>query len=213
MKQRPGIFGLASAAIFVVATVISALAFEGGAYSPLNCYVTELGAYTGGYMAASPALVFNIGCILSGLLLAAFMLLCGVHNGGALHTAAGFFGVACGVLLAAQGVITLNYPSFHIMLSSAFFVSALLMCSLVAAANFKSGGRWPVRLLAPLTAAATAVCAFYVITGGVSRVLAEDLSAARILFMPFAAVQWAAYVLLLALIVLLSAKTMAKEKP
>lgn len=213
MKQRPGILGLASAALFAIVAVISALTFENGAYSPLNCFVTELGAYPEGYMAVSPALAFNIGLILCGLLLGAFMLLYGIRNAGVLHTASSFFGVACGVLLAAQGVITLNYPSFHIILSAAFFVSALLMCALLAAANFRTGGFWPVRILTPLTGAASAICATYVISGGVSSVFAEDLLAARILFMPFAALQWVSYLLFFALIVLMSAKMMAKEKP
>lgn len=213
MKQRAaGITGLASAALFTTAVVISALTFEGGAYSLLNCFVTELGAYTGGYMSASPAGAFNLGAILSGLLFIVFMVLHGIQKAGALFTASSFFGVACGVFLAAQGVITLNYPSFHLAFSAAFFISSLLMCAFLIAAEARQSKSASTIFLSSLAGAASAVCAAHILQGGVLSVLAEDVWAARVPFMPFAALQWAAYALLFTLVSLIAAKTLRDRR-
>ena len=47
-KRIFGTIGIAVGALLLVAIVISIIAFEDGAFSPLNGFFSELGLYTGG---------------------------------------------------------------------------------------------------------------------------------------------------------------------
>lgn len=220
MKQRraAGIFGLAGVIIFAAGAVISILTFERGIYSPANCFVTELGLYTGGFMTASSALVFNIGLILSGVLLGLFMFIYGFSNEAPLHTAVSFFGVLSGILMAAQGLFSLNFYTYHYILASAFFVSLVIMCVLYIIAKKFSGNRLSMSaqtIASFLTGAAAALSAGYMITGGMAQVFEEDaLGIGRVNLIPFAVIGWAAYAMFLFFIAAYSIRILfEKEKP
>lgn len=217
MKSRSGIFGILAAAIFFAAAAVSAAAFEDGVFSPFNCFVTELGAYTREYMAVSPALVFNAGMTASGLLLCIFMIMYGIRKNSPLYTATSFMGVLCGMIMAAQGVFTLNFPDFHHILTGALSASIFAACLLHIISEIRSSSQSSglAGCIAAFFAGAASVVFFaFTITGGVGSVLAEDLSgAARRYFMPFAVVQWASYVLLFIFISIVSVKTLIAKGP
>lgn len=215
-KRIAGMLGLACVAIFTAAAVISALMFENGVYSPQNCFVTELGFYAGAFPAASSALVFNTGLMLSGILFGAFMIANGLRGETLLNTAVSFFGVLTGILMAAGGLFSLNFYTYHYILASAFFVSLFIMCALYIVSKMLSEDRRsaPAQTAAAfLTGAAAALSAIYMITGGMAQVFAEDaLGIGRANVIPFAIIGWAAYALLLALIAAASIRMLAEKK-
>ncbi len=207
-KRLAGIIGLAGAAVFIAAAVISILIFERGSYSPMNCFVTELGIYTGASVTFSSALIFNIGLMVSGMLLGIFMVISGLRGETLLDTAVSFFGVLSGMLMAGEGLISLNYYTFHYALSSAFFVSLFIMCALYILSKIVTGSlriAAAQTITALLTGAAAALSAGYMITGGMAQVLAEDFAGiGRANVIPFAAIGWAAYALFTVFIAVLS---------
>jgi len=219
MKQKSlaGIIGLAGAAVFITSVVISILMFERGTYSPVNCFTTELGIYAGASVTFSSALVFNIGLILSGLAFSVFMVMYGLRGETLLDTAVSFFGVLSGMLMAGEGLFSLNFFTFHCVLSSAFFVTLFIMCVLYVVSKTVSGSRRPVTvqtLAALLTGVAAALSAMYMITGGMSQIFAEDtLGIGRLSVIPFAIIGWAAYALFLIFIAAAAARMLEKEKP
>ncbi len=219
MKQKriAGALGLAGAVIFAAAAVTSIPMFERGAYSPFNCFVSELGAYTGASITFSSALVFNIGLMLSGVLFGVFMVMSGLRGETVLDTALSFFGVLTGILMAAQGLISLNFYTYHYFIASAFFVSLFIMCALYIVSNMVLRNRWskPVPTIAAfLAGAAAALSAGYMITGGLTQVFEQDASGiGRLSFIPFAAVGWAAFTLFVVFIAAVSAGMPAKKKP
>lgn len=215
-KKIAGALGLACAAVFTAAAVVSALMFENGAYSPKNCFVTELGRYAGAFLAASPALVFNAGLMLSGILFGVFMVMNGLRREALLNTAASFFGVLSGILMAAGGLFSLNFYTYHYILASAFFVSLFIMCALHLVSRMLAKDRWsaPAQTIAAfLTGAAAALSAVYMITGGMAQVFAEDaLGIGRANVIPFAIIGWAAYTLLLVFTAILSVRMLAEKE-
>lgn len=216
-KKTAGIIGLAGMGIFIAAAAASMLTFERGAYSPLNCFVTELGLYPGGFMAASSALVFNIGLMLFGILFCIFMVMYGLRGDAPLNIAVSFFGVLTGILLTAEGLFSLNFYSYHYILASAFFVSLLIMCALFIVSKLLSASRRSAlaqTIAAFLTAIAAALSAYFMITGGMAQVFTEDaLGIGRVNVIPFAAVGWAAYALLLVFTAAVSIHMLADERP
>lgn len=210
-KQAIGIVGLASVVLFLAAVIISIIGYEPGAYSPLSAFVTELGTYSGPYMSASAALVFNIGLIAAGLLLCAFMIGFGVERNTPLFTVAACFGILTGVLIAAQGIFNLNFVRYHYIVTTAFFISLFIFCTFYVITLVMD--RQPLKncllkmILASLSGICSAAFAVFMLTGGMAEVFVGDISGVgRSTLIPFAVVEWAAYVLLYALISLLSIK-------
>jgi hypothetical protein len=118
----------------------------------------------------------------------------------------------CGILITAQGVFTLNFPDYHHILTATLSASVFAVCLLHIISEIRSNSRgsgFAGCIAAFFAAAASAVFFGFTLTGGVGSVIAEDLSgAARPYFMPFAAVQWASYVLLFIFVAIISAKTL-----
>jgi hypothetical membrane protein len=195
--RKAGIFGIGGIAVLLICAVISAVSFEDGAFDFANRFISELGLYYHGYFVASPALVFNIGLIISGLALVAFAVLQGIQRATAVDAAAGFFGILSGVSLAAQGVVTLNYSTYHILISGAFFASVFIMCLLTVIAQIRSQ-RYSIAVLIPsfLAGAAAALSAVYIFTGGLDKTFGAGVSyASRAAVMPCAILQWGVYVM------------------
>ncbi|MEL7604070.1 MAG: hypothetical protein AAGU77_13020, partial [Bacillota bacterium] len=135
-----GFVGLGGAALFLFGAIAAMASFESGVYSPLSCFVTELGMYVGGYLSASSALFFNIGLLLFGLAFGLLMIWRANREESAIHAAVGFFGALTGVLAAAQGIFTLNYAQYHYIVVAAFYFAAFVFCALQIAA-WMVGGR------------------------------------------------------------------------
>ena len=213
-----GILGIAGAGVCVILLAIAVILFEHGVYSPLSCFVSELGIYIGGYFTLSSALIYNIGTVLGGLAIAGFMVFYGIHKDVWTDAIVGFFGMLSGVLLCAQGVYTLNYAQYHSPLLIALFASIFVMCALYII--FQLTGKtikdasFSVIIVAFLAGCASAGFAVFILTGGMARVFAEDAAGAgRLSVMPFAIIEWAALLLLLAFIVLLAVRMLqGKEK-
>ena len=208
MNQRRlyGTIGIAGAALLLVAIVISIIAFEDGAFSPLNGFFSELGLYTGGYFSTSAALFFNIGMILFGLALCASMVFWGIRQNSWSFGVVSFFGILTGTLSAALALFSLNFSKYHYSVVAAFSVALFLFGASYIIASIVTGRRSIAPLLvAFFTAVCSALFAGYVITGGMTQVFIEDASqVGRLAFMPFAFLGWAALLLMMTLQVLLS---------
>lgn len=211
-KQRIfGIVGIAGIGLCLILLIIAIITFEDGVYSPLHCFVTELGLYTGGYFTISSALLYNIGTIIAGITIALFMLLTGLNKSAWLDASVSFFGILSGILLAAQGIYTLNYAQYHSFVLIAFFLSVFVMCGLYIVSQLISSGIKNASLATVLVAfvagCTSAAFAVFTLLGGMGRVFAEDASeVGRLIVMPFAIVEWAALLLTMAFIVLLAVR-------
>ena len=192
-------------------SVIAIIIFEDGVYSPLRCFVSELGLYTGGYFTMSSALLYNIGSIIAGLAITVFMVFYGIRKNTWIDTGVAFFGMLAGVLLIAQSVYTLNYSSYHRIGLIALFLSIFVMCALYIITQLTGRSIRDARL-APIIVAFLAGCtsaafAVFALTGGMVRVFAEDTAGAgRLSVIPFAIIEWAALLLALAFVVLLAVR-------
>lgn len=207
-KRRAGLFGIVGIIVFLICAVISAAAFEDGAFSPINRFISELGVYIHGYFIMSPALIYNIGLIIAGILFCVFAVMHGIQKRTALDVAAGFFGILAGVLIAAQGLITLNYTAYHLMILAAFFASVFLMCvfTVIAQVRSREGSSLAVLIIAFIAGAAAAISSVYILTGGLDKTFGAGASpVARPDIMPCAILQWGVYALLLLLFFVQSA--------
>ncbi len=204
-----GIAGLSGAGLLLIGIIMAIAGFESGVYSPLSCFITELGMYTNGYFTATSALFFNIGVIVFGLAFGLFMLWRGNSYGSAMYAAIGFLGALTGVLAAAQGIFTLNYSQYHYIVVSVFYFSAAAFCAVQIVAWLR-GGRSErfglgLLILAFAAGALSLASAVFTVTGGMARVFIEDISGAgRLLFIPFAVIGWLAVLALCAFGVLLN---------
>ena len=205
-KRIFGTIGIAGAALLLVAIVISIIAFEDGAFSPLNGFFSELGLYTGGYFSAFSALIFNIGMILFGLALCASMVFWGIRQDSWGFGVVSFFGILTGILSGALAIFSLNFSKYHYVVAAAFSIALFLFGASYIIASIMTGRRSIAPLLvAFFTAVCSGLFAGYVITGGMTQVFIEDASqVGRLTFLPFAVLGWAALLLMIVLQMLLS---------
>ncbi|MDD5016828.1 MAG: hypothetical protein PHO15_01860 [Eubacteriales bacterium] len=215
-RQIFGILGIGGVGIFLIAVIISIIGFEDGVYSPAHCFVSELGLYTGGYFALSSALAFNLGLIVSGFIICAFMFFYGLQQDTLLNAALSFTGILSGVLIAAQGIYTLNYAQYHYIVTTAYFISIFVICALYIVAEMLGGGQkksgLAALIVAFLSGITSAVFAGYMLSGGMAKVFAEDAEAARLNVMRFAVIEWASYLLTFALIAMLAISMLRDKK-
>jgi hypothetical protein len=204
-KLSFGFIGIAAMLVLLVITLISIFRHE--TYSLLNGFITELGKYPGAYMGSTNELVFNIGLVASGLLLCLFMVGFGIVKRNSWFVATSFFGVITGVLIAAQGVITLNVPAYHYLFTFALFISAAVMSVLIIVATL-AGEQFTISRIADIlvaTAAAVAsiIFAVFVQIGNMPQILSVPLEK-RIAVIPFTIIGWAALLLIFVLATLLA---------
>ena len=215
-RQVFGVLGIVSAAVILISVIFSIVNFEDGVYSPAHCFVTELGLYTGGYFTASSALIFNIGIIISGLLLCAFMFYTGLQKNTVLNMAFSFIGMLTGVLIAALGIFTLNYTQYHYVVTIAFGISVFVLCVLYIIDEMLSQERSKLGLakviVAFISGITSALFAGYMLSGGMAQIFAQDAEAARQSVMPFALIHWAAFLLIFAFIALAAVPMLTKAK-
>jgi len=210
MNRQKLIFGSAGAlsALAILAAAIVALLIHPGC-SILNSFVGELSKYPSDYLGSSPALIFNIGLAASGLLMCAFFTGFGLSKGSMLYTVSSFFGILTGVLVAAQGIFTMNNIQLHYIFTTGLFASAFFTGAVYIAASLTSQGigksSLPGLLLALASAAVSAVFAVFVQFGNMPYLLGVPY-AIRIKFIPFALIEWIALALIFAFSAYLSVR-------
>jgi hypothetical membrane protein len=159
-SRRLGVLGLASVGVILAGMAIAAIpyhGYEGETYSPFNHFVSELGEIA----ASRLAWVFNLGIVLGGVGLGAFLLLLTDRLSGRFRTALVVAGVIAGVSGSLVGVFPMDYVGTHRLVSIVFFLSGWIVAGLFTAwllATPKSG--FPRWLLIPGTATVTISWAF-----------------------------------------------------
>jgi len=210
-----GIIGLLGVAVFIAAVVISLVNASG--YSLLNGFVGELGIYSGGYFSQGPAMLFNIGLAAAGVLLTIFMVGYGIGKNTRMHTAAVFFAMLTGILMAAMAVFTLNYTTLHYIITTAYYCSAFVACALIVVATIvtdktRVSGLAGI-IFAFIAGVLSAAFAGYMFSGSMAQVFVEDASqVGRPGVMPFALIGWLALALVFALLAALSVSMILEGK-
>lgn len=204
IKHIFGILGIA-ASVILLGAAVAAVIMNGA--SPLNTFYNEFGLFSGGYFVLATPLLFNLALVLFGLIFAACMVIDALAINTTRSTILGFFGALTGVLMAAQGIFTLNISQYHYIVSSAFYASAFVLCVLYIVFKFLDGGFKPSAsvIVAACAGIAGAVYVWYMLSGSMSSFFVDDASlASRASLVPFALVGWGAMALFIAFTVLYS---------
>jgi hypothetical membrane protein len=118
------IAGLVGSGAIVIASIVTAIAYTGSAgesYSPFNHFVSELGETADSELAT----LFNIGLIVAGLCLVAFMIGLRPRLNGRWGWAVMVLGVIAGVFGALVGVFPMG-QSVHTPVAGVFFLTLML---------------------------------------------------------------------------------------
>jgi hypothetical membrane protein len=159
MIRRSAITALAGVVVLLVGIFAAAVYFEesqGGGYSPLNHFISELG-----WGRDSPkAWVFNTCICVGGLLLMPIMLMMGER----LCTPLGRAGMSVGVFAAlcggAVGLLPLEFLVPHLCVALLFFLGLFLSISLFTIALCREGhADWTSRAVIAAGCVAAAACA------------------------------------------------------
>lgn len=121
--------GLGSVGVILLGMVVAALPYRGYAgegYSPLNHFISELGEIA----ASRLAWAFNLGIVLGGVGLGAFLLLLADRLSGRFRIALIAAGVAAGISGTLVGVFPMDYLSTHRVVSDLFFVTGWLIAGI-----------------------------------------------------------------------------------
>jgi hypothetical membrane protein len=133
IQEQFAVFGVLGCVLICLSVLISALAYRGAQqerYSLLNHFVSELGEKG----VSVRARIFNVGLIVSGLLMLPFILGLGARLPsiwGTLGTAAG---VVTALACAAVGLFPMNHLPSHIAAAMTFFRAGLVMIVLFSVA-------------------------------------------------------------------------------
>ncbi len=149
LLANAGYFGLSGVVIIFLAVLTTAAVYQGRddePYSLLNHFISELGERG----ISKLALVFNVGLILGGLMLALLMAGLGLF----LHDSLGYLAAAAGVYAGAScsmvGVFPMNNLKRHIPVALSFFYSGLVFTSLFSVFILSDPqGKLPLWLLMP----------------------------------------------------------------
>jgi hypothetical membrane protein len=127
--RRLGLLGLASVGVIVLGMVVTAFpyrGYDGEAYSPLNHFVSELGEIA----ASRLAWVFNLGIVLGGAGLGAFLLLLASRVSGRFRPTLVVAGIVAGVSGALVGIFPMDYVGTHRLVSETFFLSGWMVAGI-----------------------------------------------------------------------------------
>ncbi len=194
-SRTAAVLGWVGVAAFAIGSIVAALAYQGTAgepYSPLNHYVSELGARkTGGLN-----VLFNVGLVVGALCLLAFLVEVGRLVGGGRGKAIAVLGVFAGLAGACVGFFPMDQRALHVLVASVFFVS---LAGAVALATLWMGGpRLPRTRLATLLGVVTVVASagYFVIYSveGPGPGGATDPNAPRPAFALDTTVEWIALI-------------------
>lgn len=212
--------GVVGSGLIGLGMLVSGLAYVGRLgerYNPLNHFVSELGEP----QVSEAALAFNLGLLLGGFCLVAFMLGVARRIGGWQGALFGVGGVICAVSGALVGVFPMNNLAPHIFWAMNFFNGGLwvmIWFSLVVLIGRPGLPRW---LALPGMLSASAFASFKWLpgstTGGGDSLAAVDafLSVPRPAVWGMAVFEWLAVlaVLLWVMIVALALGLMEKSHP
>jgi hypothetical protein len=201
-----GILGILAAALLIGA-LTAAVVCDSSGLLPTNAFYNELGLFSGGYFIPSFAMLINLSFVLLGFVFGALMLISAITKDTIPSTVLGFFGALTGVLGMAHGIFTLNVSPYHYIASSAFYISAAVLCALYVIFKLRERGKKPAvsMVVAVLTCAAGGAYAWYMLSGGMSAYLVSSITLeSRTGIEPFALVGWAAIALFLIFTVLYS---------
>jgi len=121
-NRRLGTLGLAAVAVILAGMTITAIPYSGyagEAYSPFNHFISELGEIAASHL----AWVFNLGIVLGGMGLGTFLLVLSRRLDGRYGAALRAVSVVAGVAGTAVGIFPMDYPTVHLTVSIAFFLS------------------------------------------------------------------------------------------
>lgn len=125
-SRSQGLLGLASVAIILVGMAVTAVAYRGYAgesYSPLNHFISELGEIA----ASRLAWLFNLGLVVGGAGLGAFLLLLAGRMDGRYRNALIAVGATAGLSGTLVGVFPMDYHAPHRVVSMVFFMSGWIV--------------------------------------------------------------------------------------
>jgi hypothetical membrane protein len=194
-SRTAAVLGWIGVATFAICSIVAALAYHGTtgeAYSPLNHYVSELGARKTGGLGT----LFDAGIVIGALCLLAFLVDVGRLIGGVRGTAISVIGVIAGIAGACVGIFPMDVRAVHVLVASTFFVS--LAGSVALATLWIGGPRLPRTPLATLLGAVTALASvgYFVIYSveGPGPGGAADPNAPRPAFALDTTVEWIALI-------------------
>lgn len=203
------IAGLAGAAVIVLVSVVTAIGYTGSAgesYSPFNHFVSELGETANSELAT----LFNVGLVIGGVCLVAFMIGLRSQLEGAWGWVTTAIGVIAGVFGALVGVFPMDHLGVHSTVAAIYFVSSALavLVFTIALATGQAPGlpRW---LLWPGTIAVVASLLFLVVilVSGLSLGAPTDRAA----FLAVPTLEWLALLGILAWVVCVSIVLLGSE--
>lgn len=148
-SRRLALLGLASVAVILLGMVTAALPYRGHAgeaYSPLNHFISELGEIG----ASRLAWAFNLGLVLGGIGLGAFLLLLAGRLGGPFRVSLIVAGAVAGVSGTLVGVFPMDYLATHRIVSGIFFLTGWLVAGIFSLWLLKTReARFPRGLIVP----------------------------------------------------------------
>jgi hypothetical protein len=153
-SRSAALLGWIGVAVFAIGSIAAALAYHGTIgepYSPLNHYVSELGARSTGGL----NVLFNAGIVIGATCLLFFLVEVGRLIGTVRGSAVSVLGVFAGVAGACVGIVPMDVRAVHVLVASVFFVS--LAGSVSLATLWMSGPRLPRTRLATVLGAMTAL--------------------------------------------------------
>jgi hypothetical membrane protein len=165
-SRRLACIGLAAVGVLIFGAAATALAYRGTAgepYSPLNHFISELG----GVAVSRLAWAFNLGIVLGGVGLGAFVLILAQRLGGRFRAAFGVAGLAAGAFGALVGIFPMDYLLTHRIVSTLFFLTAWLIPAIFSVwlVSVPRSG-FPRWLLVPGATAVAVSLAFFAIYSG-----------------------------------------------
>ena len=145
--RQLGLLGLGSVAVILTGMVITAIPYRGYAgevYSPLNHFISELGEIAASHL----AWVFNLGILLGGSGLGAFLLLVSRRVDGPFRPALVAAAFVAGVSGSAVGVFPMDYRTVHGLVALCFFLSGWIVAAIFSLWQLRRPGsgfpRWLV---------------------------------------------------------------------
>lgn len=176
-SRRLALLGLASVGIILLGMAVAAIPYRGYAgegYSPLNHFISELGEIA----ASRLAWAFNLGIVLGGVGLGAFLLLLTDRLTGNFRRALLVAGVVAGTSGTLVGIFPMDYQATHRLVSEIFFLSGWIAAGIFSAwllAALRSGfPRWlllPGVVVVVISLAFIGVYSTYVGTDPAGRIL------------------------------------------
>jgi hypothetical protein len=128
-SRRLALLGLGSVGVILLGMLAAAIPYRGYAgegYSPLTHFISELGEIA----ASRLAWAFNLGIVLGGIGLGAFLLLLADRLGGRFRIALVVIGAVAGVSGTLVGVFPMDYLATHRVVSDVFFVTGWLVAGI-----------------------------------------------------------------------------------